>query len=247
MKRFFDHNASGLLIPRRGLVLPRPVHRQRGFVCVNPYIGGAPKVLTYQNTYDDTTAQTIYSSFAGGVVPFGTADASRRVHVVVHAEDATTTYSISSATIGGVSATINVQEPGTNITLSAILTANVPTGTTGTVSITFSEAIVSCSIGVWSSTGLSSDTAFATATSIADPGTATLNTTSGGFILCGWTHATVPTPAITVSGGVTERYNADTTILRKVGADAVTTGSNISPSGDYDGGTASRSAVFATF
>lgn len=70
---------------------------------------------------------------------------------------------INSATIGGVAATVHTSENVINNS-HGIISANVPSGTTATVSITWSVAQAGCSIDVYVVTGLSSFTADFTAT-----------------------------------------------------------------------------------
>src|SRR4051812_18535293 len=72
-------------------------------------------------------------TYAG--VNFGTADATRRIIVQV-AWNAIAT--LSSATIGGVAATTHVNGLGPNLEKISFISALVPTGTSGTIAITFS-------------------------------------------------------------------------------------------------------------
>lgn len=73
---------------------------------------------------------------------FGEADSTRRVVIALSWNAQTTDRWVNSATIGGVSATV-VQSTATNGSWerSAIIYASVPTGTSGTVSVTFNGAI----------------------------------------------------------------------------------------------------------
>lgn len=114
---------------------------------------------------------------------------------------------LSSATIGGVTATINCQINNSG-SMSAIVAASVPTGTTGDVVLVFSSTMTDANIALYRATGLSSATAIDTGTSSADPGTDTLTIKSGGVLVgiatdddgthtCTWT-------------GLTENYDSAT-------------------------------------
>lgn len=99
-----------------------------------------PIDLTYVTTPTvDTTDLTTYS-FAG--VSIGTADATRRVIVAV-GWFSTTARTLSSATIAGVSATIHVTSgagAGGRFNGCALISAQVPTGTTASIDFTLSGA-----------------------------------------------------------------------------------------------------------
>lgn len=236
MRRLFERSASGLLVPRREPILLR---KQRGFVCVNPHNFAAPRVLTYIGGNKDTGAATTYTFLAE---PIGTAAADRRVIIAVHGDDTAATYSISSMTVGGVTTTIN-SEVGSTTKLAAITTTLVPTGTTADVVITFSEAISMCSITVWSAIGMLSNTAIDAGTSVADPSTVTLVSGDNGFGVAAFTGVSANT---IVLSGCTERFNSNTDFTRAAG-DAITTGSNFVPSGDWSSGSANVASAFATF
>jgi hypothetical protein len=111
----------------------------------------AVTVTFHAQTYD-TTALTTYS-FASQAI--GTAAADRYVVVGVHGIDNASAFNVASMTIGGVAAAA--------ITGAAVARGNeevefwyalVTSGTTATISITFSEQMaVGCDIAVWSVTG----------------------------------------------------------------------------------------------
>lgn len=76
-------------------------------------------------------------------IPMGNASAQRRVVVTVHWVTNTDNIALSSAAIGGVGATIHVQRGHTGGATGlgvAIISAIVPTGTTGNLDLTFSTA-----------------------------------------------------------------------------------------------------------
>ena len=100
--------------------------------------------ITYNGTASDSTDLTTYS-FAG--VAIGTAATNRLVYIAI-TFTAPTAATISSATIGGISASIiDITGQGNS---TFFIYANVPTGTTATVSITFSIACNRVVIGSYS-------------------------------------------------------------------------------------------------
>jgi len=82
-------------------------------------------------------------------VSFGTASSTRVVAVYIAGIFSTGSISISSCTIGGVSATLAVSAGDTSYP-TAIYYASVPSGTTGDVVVTFNTTVSDCAIGVWS-------------------------------------------------------------------------------------------------
>jgi len=104
------------------------------------WLGASGLTIVPQTKQSSAVSQTTYS-FAN--TPLGTPSSDRLIVIAVFATDGLGTYSISSATINGVSATINAQE-GDRVVACFVISAIVPTGTQGTVSITFSESISFC-------------------------------------------------------------------------------------------------------
>lgn len=88
--------------------------------------------------------------------PFGTATSDRLIVVFLSGHRAGT-RSISSATIGGVSAIVNM-DYSTQVSQVAIISAVVPTGTTGTISITYSSDQADIRYAVYSIKGYNSTT-----------------------------------------------------------------------------------------
>jgi hypothetical protein len=96
--------------------------------------------FSYITSSYGSTAQS--QTFSG--VSFGAASASRRIYVGVTAGSSTNGATISSATIGGVSATIfTLKASGGSFSTGVhnILVASVPSGTTGDISITYSAGL----------------------------------------------------------------------------------------------------------
>jgi hypothetical protein len=106
---------------------------------INPYSFVSDNITTFEFLQLTASAGDA-TNYNLTNVNFGTADANRRILIAVLSRSGGTT-SFSSATIGGVSATILEQQ-----TLAysgshnhVYLTADVPTGASGTVSLTFSS------------------------------------------------------------------------------------------------------------
>ena len=92
----------------------------------------------------------------------GTAAPDRHIIVGVAARKGGSATTISSVTVGGVSATIVDQysNSDSNSNISGIAIASVPTGTTGDIVVTFGAQMVRAVIAVYRATNLSSATEF---------------------------------------------------------------------------------------
>ena len=202
------------------------------------------KVLTYV-TATDAAGGGSPQTFA--TVSIGTAAYDRRVILAVAAGGGATVGTVTGITVGGVSATKIVEQLGAgNQTRSQIWIALVPSGTTADIILTYSASVSQFGIGVWNATGLSVNTAFASGGSTADPGTATLACTGGGF--CVSLAATFNLSTSLTWTNVTEKYDqVQGTQLTHSGASIATVGGTIAPSGDYASGTGDEAAVFATW
>ena len=151
--------------------------------------GDAPVVELFRNaTRLNDTSGTTTVSFTNADI--GAASATRRVIVLVHGRFGSDPRVINSASIGGVSATIDAQigaySGGTS--MAGIISATVPTGTTATVSITFSGNTFDCAIHVLALDGLQSVTPVDTATASATSGTslttgANVDWKYGGYVI----------------------------------------------------------------
>ncbi len=95
-----------------------------------------------------TTDLTDYSGQFDGIA-IGTADVERYV-VVSIAGQGTASRTVSTVTIGGISATLAVaEESDAGNYLAEIWYAAVPTGTTADIDIVFSGTMSNCGIAVW--------------------------------------------------------------------------------------------------
>ena len=206
--------------------------------------GAVTKVLTYLGSNSSITTATTYTVTAAAL---GTAAADRSIIVAIAGANSSRT--ISSVTVGGVSATINVQytEAGDN-NVVGIATALVPTGTTGDIVVTYSGSQASNQIGWWSATGLTSNAAIATGSSnlpgVSQNGTITLTSVAGGFFI--GVAGSSGGPATFTWTNATERF--DTNASRAAsGADALTTTTSIAVTAACTSTNTNRGFVGATF
>jgi hypothetical protein len=115
---------------------------------------------------------------------FGPAASGRRIVCTV-ASVAAAVRTLTSATIGGISATV-VMNVGAALggAASAIIIADVPTGTSGDVALTFDGTVLRSVVNLWSVTDLNSATASDTASdngATANAFTTTIDVPAGGF------------------------------------------------------------------
>jgi hypothetical protein len=158
-------------------------------------------IINKATVLTDTANSTTYTFTAAAI---GTASATRRVIVAVMAEaNLSVTAALTSATIGGISASIDA-DTGTTTTagaLAAIISATVPTGTTADVVLNFSGTITEIGIKVHAVDNLINVTPIDTAIDISDPLTQTIDWQEGGYVFgaastkdntdtCTWTGLT---------------------------------------------------------
>jgi len=138
--------------------------------------------VTFQQASGNNSggSSTTYSG-----VSFGTASSDR--YIVVLATGRHTSTFTQTATIGGIFAT----EVATLLNSTAsfhrisVFIAAVPTGTTGSVVLNFSNSIVRNMISVFSVTGIDGLTPFATASSTANPASGTITIPADGIAIAG--------------------------------------------------------------
>lgn len=138
--------------------------------------------IGYLQSYTDTSDS---SSYTFSSVNFGTADSNRYIIIGIASRKSGTTTSISSVTIGGVSATITKQQVNnaTNTNVSGIAIANVPTGTSGNIVVTFADTMLRCAITVYRTVGLTSKTAYDSDSSTASAPSVSLDVPTNGFAI----------------------------------------------------------------
>lgn len=165
---------------------------------------------------------------SGTSVGLGAANAARRIFITAHWLSGGSATTISSATIGGVSATIHVQDghSGGSTGLGvAILSAIVPTGTTGSVVL---NGVASPKFGVFRAVGL--------------PGSPTATDSDNGVNTTGASVSiSVPANGILLAAG-TGSSETDSCTVSSPGALAYSTAA---PNGkcEYGSGLSSQTAV----
>jgi hypothetical protein len=140
--------------------------------------------FSYRNAYGSASNLTTYT-FSNSDI----GDPSPDRYIVVYGSAYTgsggTTRSVSSVTIGGVTANLDYSS-GAVALPTFFAKALVPTGTTGNVVVTFSAGVVNCAIAVYAVYGLKSTTAVdSDAGTLASGASLTLDTEQGGMIFGG--------------------------------------------------------------
>lgn len=201
---------------------------QAGFL-INSYsvaAGGGPAdaTVTFIGCTELTTDLTTYSYTSAAI---GTASSDRIVIVAAMGVDTgQNDFSTSSMTIGGVTAAEQVDTASTlQASQASIYTLLVTSGTTATIAVTYSEAITSSTICVWSTTGLSSATKtdFASAVQCTS-GDCVLDTdVQAGGIIVGATNYIDNSKTWTWTG-LTERADVAGTEMAYTAADLASSG-----------------------
>jgi hypothetical protein len=181
------------------------------------YVTGAePAAIgaTWRGSYSNDSDAASYTNSAAAL---GTADADRYVIVAIPLFTGPTNLTISSVTIGGVSATkINGETfysaTSTNRSLVDFWKANVPTGTTGDIVITPSTTAPRMSASWWTCIGdvaiIDTQADIATDVTFDNSLTVTSKRPSNGFVLAAITgQGDAGNPTFTWGGtGITENY-----------------------------------------
>ena len=184
--------------------------------------GGGAATFTYR-THDTDISNS--SSYTFSSQSIGAADSNREV-VVALMMRASGTVTVSSVTIGGVSATQDATASNlvsSNTTLVAFYRAAVPTGTTADVVVNLSAGAVRCFIGVWTTDA--SVSVDGTDSSQAEDDTVTCTSSTGGTLL--WAAYNDDTANYSFSTGATQRFT--TGVLESVegyGADQASSGAS---------------------
>jgi len=181
--------------------------------------GGASGVVEYVSAgFTTDTADLTTYTLAG--VDLGAAASDRRIFVVIHSLGPSIVMTLNSGSIGGVGASIVKQET-TSVTgighggiafgiHTSVMTAAVPTGATGTVSLTFNAAASGVAIAVFRATGMSRTTAFDTlSVENTDPSanlSGGIDVEAGGFVIAATVDSDISESVSWT--GVTEQYDA---------------------------------------
>ena len=167
--------------------------------------GGAavPPIVTYIGFTDDIATRSYYTFSA---TPIGTASADRLVVVAVHLTNYIAT-GLSSVTIGGVTASIDVAPIFTTKGIVGLASLIVAAGTTATIGVnTAGGPARGCSIAVHTITGLASGTAKATASAsvVFPPVSTTINVGVNDALIVAMSS---DSNDAYISAGVVESYN----------------------------------------
>lgn len=147
------------------------------------------------------TANTTYTFTSQS---FGAAAADRGMVLCITGEDGTATFNVASCSVGGVACKrLNRidEAQSSGITVAEIWTVPLPTGTSGTVSITFSEAVTHCGFALYRLVGATLEPYQGSVSWGAQPESVTFECPSdGGFVAIScvdssaftftWTNAT---------------------------------------------------------
>jgi len=136
-----------------------------------------PAAVTFLQSSSINSSGTTYSA-----QNFGAASSDRYIVVILAARVAAT---ISTITIGGVSATITLQQAQSSNRIGIAIAA-VPTGTSGDISFTLSGGTLFRSlISVYRVTGIDAAAAFATASATTNNGTMSVTIPADGIVIGG--------------------------------------------------------------
>lgn len=173
---------------------------------------------------------------------FGAADANRALVAVID----TNSTSITSVTIGGVTATNLVNTTGFDC---RIVIANVPTGTSGNVVIAVGGNSTRGGVQLYRVMGLSSFSASSTATSTAAAPTATMNVLPGGALIAGAFEVAGSANNASWSGVTTNVVDtAALTVYSSGSLDVPGGNASLTATCTFSGGTVSTTkGVFAAF
>ena len=215
---------------------------------IDPYKFAAPASITFLQCAQDNGNN---STFTFASQNTGTASADRYTIIAIMGDDSATTFDVTSVTVGGDAAT-EVADHGASGSMNdtALYILANPAGTSETVAVTFSEAVVHASICLAQVNGLISATPLDTAASFdtaAGAITLSVNTTAGGIAvgMC----STQTNGVSTIWTGLTERADEN---LSEAGAysyadlEVVSGATPLSITCDYTGG-ADTTGVAASF
>lgn len=181
-----------------------------------------PPTATFQAATGSTTDTNSYTFTSQ---PIGTASSTRRVVVAVASRNAG--ISVSTLTIGGVSASRDVVRAASG-QFAEIWSAVVNSGTTANIVVTMSGTASYCGIGIWSLT--SGAPTGQTGLAPTNVGTLSMSvTTAVGDVVIGVAAFRTSTSGARAAWNTaTERYDADvdTNIRKHTGAEVVATGTS---------------------
>lgn len=163
-----------------------------------------PPEVTFLQATENTAGLATYT-FAG--VNFGAADPTRRIIVACHWGQAGAS-TFTSATIGGIAATTHISVIGTAQGPVALVSALVPTGTSGTVAFTVSVAVDHGMIGVYRSVNETAAPTVTASDNTVSAGVlaATINIPDNGWVIGACGSGAMTTFASDTWTGLNEQY-----------------------------------------
>ena len=167
---------AGLILPPKpAIVKPENLEFSKHMLAMPFTLGMLPgkgptgPTLTYLSSATSSTAGATHTITAAGL---GSAAANRYIVISGFAYSGSITVrTLSSLTIGGVSATINVSPTGSVGVTGFICCAAVPSGATGDLVFTFSGSMTVVRYNIYAVYGLASATARSTDNGVVSPGT----------------------------------------------------------------------------
>lgn len=193
--------------------MPLSVNNLAGFGAKRAAAGGGsysgPADISFVSSHVDSSGVATYTFSS---IAWANPETGRFIVVAVGWEDGAGGITIDSATIGGETASILNSGIEGDRAFAGIIGVRLDSGTSGSVSITFSAAVDCCGIGVWELTGADGITPSDTDPQTADPSTGlsfTLDIPADGCAIA-FTFNGVQGTSVTWSGtGVAERYDED--------------------------------------
>jgi hypothetical protein len=178
---------------------------------INPYSFGGDNItsLSFIESKTSTADATTYTITG---VDFGAADSNRRVVIGFASRSGNAGHNVSSATIGGITATVLAQHTanvGGGHSLVALIAADVPTGASGTVSVTLSNGAVRAIIGVYrilANNALAVANSASSSTSTGSSTSVTVSVEKGALLAVAITFTTGPT--LSFSGIANDDFDA---------------------------------------
>ena len=181
--------------------------------------GGNAAVLSFQQAVSSGVDSSTYTFSS---VAFGAAHPSRVVYWAGGGIGNGALRTVSSVTIGGVTATV-MHSSTVGTSRVDIYAALVPTGTTGDIVVTYSGTMFNCGGAVWSAVdAIAGTTAFHTAATTTDAASININVDTLGYAIgvsfanggtsCTWTGLTEESDTLIEAGN-----NVSTAAYRNLG------------------------------
>lgn len=186
-------------------------------IIIDPYkFGGTPDAtVTFTDESVNNANLTTYDFTSQALGSGTTAD----YIIVAIVAETLAARDLSSVTVDGQAATIVIGQNNIPLALDgicAIAIAPATANSTGTISVTFTGAMVRCGIGVWRAKNLLSATPTDTGSDTGASPSDTLNISAGGIAV----GVVKTTTADTTWTGLTERYDTVVEVTSHCGADA---------------------------